>query len=207
MPEDVPPGVAPAVPPAAPLDGLRQLDPRSLRGLAHPLRMRLLAALREHGPATASQLAARLGESSGATSYHLRQLAAHGFIEDDPERGTARERWWKAAHRGNRVDTIEEFLHHPDPAVRGALATVLHEVATQHAEQLGTWLGTFHEWPEAWQRAWSISDFTVRLTPELAEQLGDEVHALIDSYRGRADDVPGTASVRIHYHAFPRTTD
>ena len=56
---------------------LHHLDARSLRGLAHPLRMRLLSALRRGGPATASQLAEKLGESSGATSYHLRQLAAH----------------------------------------------------------------------------------------------------------------------------------
>ena len=67
---------------------LHQLDARSLRGLAHPLRMRLLTALRRGGPATASQLAEKLGESSGATSYHLRQLAAHGFVEDAPEQ------WW-----------------------------------------------------------------------------------------------------------------
>lgn len=63
---------------------VRQLDARSLRGLAHPLRMQLLDALRFGGPATASQLAEKLGESSGATSYHLRQLAAHGFVEDAP---------------------------------------------------------------------------------------------------------------------------
>ncbi|BBJ43426.1 hypothetical protein SSPO_061440 [Streptomyces antimycoticus] len=99
-------------------DDVRVLDPRTLRGLAHPLRMRLLTALREYGPATASQLAARLGESSGATSYHLRQLATYGFVEDDPERGKGRERWWKAAHRGTRWNA-DKFLAHPDPAVRG----------------------------------------------------------------------------------------
>ena len=47
--------------------------------------MELLSVLRQRGPATASMLAERLGESSGATSYHLRQLAAHGFVEDAPE--------------------------------------------------------------------------------------------------------------------------
>ncbi len=70
----------------------RRLDARSLRGLAHPLRMRLLDALRVHGPATASGLAERLGESSGATSYHLRQLAEHGFVEDAPTARTSRTR-------------------------------------------------------------------------------------------------------------------
>ena len=62
-------------------------DPAALRALAHPLRGKLLAALRIDGPATASMLARRYGESSGATSYHLRQLARYGFIEDDASRG------------------------------------------------------------------------------------------------------------------------
>jgi len=93
----------------------RRLDPRSLRGLAHPLRMRLLSTLRHDGPATASQLAEKLGESSGATSYHLRQLAAHGFVEDDPERGKGRERWWRAAKEGTRFD--DSLFDSPDPAV------------------------------------------------------------------------------------------
>ena len=67
------------------------LEPRMLRGLAHPLRIRLRAELVEHGPATASQLAARVGQSSGATSYHLRQLAAYGFVAEAPGRGSGRE--------------------------------------------------------------------------------------------------------------------
>src|SRR5258708_3393681 len=113
---------SPATGPLAPED-IVTLDPRSLRGLAHPLRMRLMMSLRDHGPATASQLGDRLGESSGATSYHLRQLASYGFVEDDPGRGTARERWWKAVHRGQRMDAIEEFTKHPDPEVREAVGT------------------------------------------------------------------------------------
>ena len=69
-----------------PLDpNIHRVDARTLRGLAHPLRLRLLNTLREFGPATASGLADRLGESSGATSYHLRQLATYGFVEDAPD--------------------------------------------------------------------------------------------------------------------------
>jgi len=188
-------------------DAIAPLDPRSLRGLAHPLRMRLLAMLREDGPATASGLAARIGESSGATSYHLRQLAAYGFVVDDPDRGTARERWWKAVHRGSRFDSLEEFLEHPDPEVRGALTTFLHTVATDHAEQVGTWLGTLHEWPEEWRQAWDLSDYTIRLTPELALELDKQVHQLIESYRDRVPEgTEDSARVRIHFHAFPRRT-
>ncbi|MCZ4118820.1 winged helix-turn-helix domain-containing protein [Streptomyces sp. H39-S7] len=186
---------------------VRRLDPRALRGLAHPLRMRLLSVLRSHGPATASGLADRLGESSGATSYHLRQLAAYGFVEDDPGRGTARERWWKSVHRGSQLDSIGEFLQHPDPAVRGAMGVFMHEASTQHAQQLDTWLGTMHEWPEKWQLAWDMSDFAMRLTPELAEELTAQVHTLIESYRQKAVTEEETSSVRIHLHVFPHETD
>ncbi|NUS13734.1 MAG: winged helix-turn-helix transcriptional regulator [Streptomyces sp.] len=170
--------------------------------------MRLLAALREYGPATASALAARLGESSGATSYHLRQLAAYGFVVDDPGRGTGRERWWRAAHRGTRVESMTEFLDHPDPEVRGAINTLLYAQAATHAEQLSTWLGTMHEWPAQWHEASDVSDFTLRLTPELAAELGARLHALIESYRDLpAEPAAEAARVRIHLHAFPRRAD
>ena len=67
-----------------------------LRAMAHPLRLRLIGALRKEGPATASMLARMLYESSGATSYHLRILAKYGFVEDEHERNRGRERWWRA---------------------------------------------------------------------------------------------------------------
>lgn len=204
---DPPPADVPPPDPVLHAD-MPPLDPRSLRGLAHPLRMRLLAALREDGPATASALAARLGESSGATSYHLRQLAAYGFVVDDPGRGTGRERWWKAAHRGVRVDSMEEFTAHPDPEVRGAISALLYAHSAAHAEQLNGWIGTMHEWPAAWREASDLSDFSIRLTPELARELGDRLHALVESYRDRLPEpVEGSARVRIHLHAFPRRAD
>ncbi|MEV6654137.1 helix-turn-helix domain-containing protein [Streptomyces sp. NPDC051219] len=186
---------------------VRKLDPHSLRGLAHPLRMRLLATLRQNGPATASQLADRLGESSGATSYHLRQLAAHGFVEDDPALGKGRERWWKAAHDGTAFD--ETLYNDADPAVRGAADLFLHEVATIHTQELSTWLGTAHDWPDAWRRSSDMSDFTLRLTPGQTREMNERMHELVESYRALAPgpDAQDAAQVRIHLHAFPRSTD
>ncbi|MFH8606663.1 ArsR/SmtB family transcription factor [Streptomyces sp. NPDC018029] len=181
---------------------VHHLDARTLRGLAHPLRMRLLSSLRLDGPATASQLAARLGESSGATSYHLRQLAEYGFVEDDPERGKGRERWWRSAHQGTYTD--EDLIRDQDPEVRGALSTLLHEYATQHAQEVNTWIATRHEWSEEWDEAADISDFTLDLTPELASELAHKIHDLVESYRTPvpegAEDV---AKVRVHANVFP----
>lgn len=183
------------------------LDARSLRGLAHPLRMRLLTALRRGGPATASQLAEKLGESSGATSYHLRQLAEHGFVEDAPEHGKGRERWWRAIHGGVQFD--ESLLRHADPTVRGAASAFLHEVATTHAQELSTFLGTTHEWSEEWYRASDASDFTLRLPPALALELVQKMHDLVEHYRTQvsAEAAPDAEQVRVHTHVFPVRTN
>ncbi|MFF6913223.1 helix-turn-helix domain-containing protein [Streptomyces sp. NPDC012466] len=186
---------------------VRHLDARSLRGLAHPLRMQLLDALRFGGPATASQLAEKLGESSGATSYHLRQLAEYGFVEDAPERGKGRERWWQAIHRGLHFD--DALLKDSDPAVRGAADMYLHESATTQTRELSTWLGNRDSWPEEWSSSWDMSSATLRLTPELTLELIHKMHALIETYRDRtaAEDTPGAEQVRFHTHAFPIRTD
>ncbi|RSS36637.1 MarR family transcriptional regulator [Streptomyces sp. WAC07061] len=180
---------------------VRTLDARSLRGLAHPLRMRMLAALRHDGPATASQLAERLGESSGSTSYHLRQLAAHGFVEDAPGHGKGRERWWKAAHDGTAFD--ESLMYDGDPETRGAADAFLHEIATIHTQEISTWLGDAHNWSKEWRASSDLSDFTLRLTPAQSHELIHRMHELVNSYR----DLPqaeGAESVRFHTHAFPR---
>jgi DNA-binding transcriptional ArsR family regulator len=65
-----------------------------LRALAHPLRLQLLEVLHNEGPATATRLARQLGESSGATSYHLRALHRAGMVEEAEQRN-GRERWWQ----------------------------------------------------------------------------------------------------------------
>ncbi|RZE04078.1 transcriptional regulator [Streptomyces albidoflavus] len=206
MPSPSEPGATPE--PTAPSEHkVRTLDPRSLRGLAHPLRMRLFRALRESGPATASQLAGRLDESSGATSYHLRQLAAYGFVEDAPEHGKGRERWWRATSQGIRLEP--ERLNLADPVQRGAIDVLMHEVADNHTEELSTWLGTRHEWPTVWQEAYDLSDYSYRLTPAQAMELRERAGELLESFRtyeAQNADAEDAAPYRVHLHGFPRDT-
>ncbi|MEU3499816.1 winged helix-turn-helix domain-containing protein [Streptomyces hundungensis] len=196
-----------AAPPPENPAGERILDARSLRGLAHPLRIRILKSLRHDGPATASQLGDRLGESSGATSYHLRQLATHGFVEDDPARGKGRERWWKAVHNGT---SFADDLHtSSDPEVRGAANLFLHEIAGIHTQELSTWLATMHDWPEPWSTSGDLSDFTLNLSPAQLHELNEKLHAVVESYRtlSPGPDAPSdaeAAQVRVHLHSFPR---
>ena len=60
----------------------RLTDPRALRAYAHPVRMALVGLLRTEGPLTATRAAELLGESSGTCSFHLRQLAKYGLVEE-----------------------------------------------------------------------------------------------------------------------------
>jgi DNA-binding transcriptional ArsR family regulator len=181
-----------------------ELDPRRLRALAHPLRNRLLGLLRKDGPATATLLARRLGESSGATSYHLRQLAAYGFIEDDPERSrVGRERWWRSAHHGTTWrDT--DFIY--DPELRGVLDYWLREVLHRQLDRTETWLAERAEWDSNWVEAADLSDWILRLSAEQLAALRDELHTVLTRY-GELPAESGAEQIIVNLHAFPRRVE
>jgi hypothetical protein len=73
----------------------RLTDPRALRAYAHPVRMALVGLLRTERPLTATRGAELLGELSGTCSFHLRQLAKYGLVEEAGG-GTGREKPWRA---------------------------------------------------------------------------------------------------------------
>ena len=159
------------------------LDPHNLKGLAHPLRVRLLGILREEGPSTATRLADRLGQSSGATSYHLRQLAVYGFVVEDDERaGGGRERWWKSAHRRTMLGRPE--MRAAPIESEGFLRTV----AAENYERIERFVSELPRMPEAWDMASTLSDTLLRLTAGEAEQLRRELYEVVGRYR---EDRPG----------------
>lgn len=162
-----------------------RLDATSLRGIAHPLRVRILALLRESGPSTATRLAERLGQSTGATSYHLRQLATYGFVIEEAGRGVGRERWWRALHRGTVLD--DERVARDAPAETDAY---LRGVAAFYGERLDRWLGERPSLPPEWSAAATLSDWRLRLTPAEAKELHDQLLALIARYRRDQPDDP-----------------
>jgi DNA-binding transcriptional ArsR family regulator len=156
-------------------DAIQVTDVRALRALAHPLRLRLLGHLRLHGPATASGLGRAVGESSGATSYHLRQLAAHGFVEE-VEQGTARERWWRARHRMTSWQRSDLEAQEGGAEVRDAMA---HLQVEMHGRVLRTGLEQQERLGQAWADAGSMSDDALQLTPDQARALTDELDAVV----------------------------
>jgi DNA-binding transcriptional ArsR family regulator len=178
----------------------RVTDPEALRALAHALRGRLLYELRTNGPATASELGRRLGESSGATSYHLRILARYGFVEDDPDHAHGRERWWRSAHDLTYWDPAD---FEGQPGEREAAAEFLARVSADYARQFAAWLHEMHEWPREWQSATTSSDRLLTLDAKQLDELSRELEALLGRY---AELEPGEGSEHVHaiVQTFPR---
>jgi DNA-binding transcriptional ArsR family regulator len=167
-------------------------DVRALRALAHPLRSRLLGQLRLHGPATASQLGRTVGESSGSTSYHLRQLAAYGFVEEVEGHGTARERWWRARHRLTswRADEIEG--QEGGAEVEDELVRIQLDVRRR---VLRAWQEQRRQLGPAWTAAASLNDHVLRLRPDQARALADELNAVLARWNDEhPSDVPAEGS-------------
>src|SRR3712207_3008308 len=109
----------------------------------------MLGLLRVDGPATATTLATRLGLNTGATSYHLRQLAQHGLIVDDESRGNGRERWWKAAHRATH--TSSDVVR--DAAGEETLDAYLQSVVVVMTQLLQQAIEERPVLPDEWRRA------------------------------------------------------
>jgi predicted ArsR family transcriptional regulator len=173
------------------------LDSRQIRVLAHPLRSRLLGQLRLNGAATATRLAEVLGTNTGATSYHLRQLAEVGLVAEDAGAGHGRERWWRAAHD---VTSWERDNFAGDPDAQAASDWLTSNFAHQLAERIEDWNKGLADEPEAWRSAAVFSDYIMRLGPDqLTEMLG-ELDAVIERWRV---EKPGPDSRQVLLYLYP----
>lgn len=182
-------------------DEVRMLDTSALKALAHPLRVSIYDILSQFGPQTASSLAERLGESSGATSYHLRALAKHDLIREVEGRGTARERWWERP-RGSVSMTNPAAIK--TPAGRAATEVVVGEFYRRREEQLQDFLRkSMRTDPDSWKAM--LSSATARLTDEqfesLAAAIGDLVDDTVKKYRDQQG--PGVRPFTIRTDIFP----
>jgi DNA-binding transcriptional ArsR family regulator len=158
-------------------------DPLALRALAHPVRVRALSLLRTEGPLTATGLATRLALNTGVTSYHLRQLAQHGFIVEDATRGRGRERWWRAAQ--DSTWTSDAGLH--DEAGRDAYDAFLQSVALVHSERLQRAVEERPLLPEQWRRATTLSDWVRKMTPGQAAELKQAMFEVMERWPKESD--------------------
>jgi DNA-binding transcriptional ArsR family regulator len=178
-------------------------DVETLRAFVHPLRIRLLGALRLEGPATASELGRRFGESSGSTSYHLRQLARFGFVVEDADQPSKRERRWRAAHDVTTWRNID-FLG--DEVGRETIHTLQREQLRYLVDNLQRWHAEQDTWPAEWVDAAEHSDMHLRLHPDQLRAMSDELDAVIQRYveNQRSADDPAAARVAVHLVTYPQ---
>jgi DNA-binding transcriptional ArsR family regulator len=185
----------------------RVLDAATLKALAHPLRFQLIELLMEEGPSTASELGRLVGESSGSTSYHLRQLAKHGLIEEAPELGSARDRYWRGVRGGWTIDGFEILQQE---GTRDDAEMLLDEVLRARVHALRRWHRDAPRWGQDWVRATVEMTGRFRLTRPEVDALSRELVAVVERYRdlqtGRhlpGGEVPGAVPVRVQIEAYP----
>lgn len=168
-----------------------------LKALAHPLRARILGVLRLEGPATATTLGARLGESTGSMSYHLRQLERHGFVEDAPGLGKGRERWWRAAHDV----TVLSMADFAEGEGREAADLLRRQGLAYQQQVIDNYIEHELEWGRQWMEAVALDDALIHLTPEGLARLNEKIRDLMTE----ADEGPdsGATPVVVLYNAVP----
>lgn len=155
-------------------------DPRAMRALAHPLRIKLLELLMREGPLTATRAGHLLDESPGNMSWHLQTLARYGFVEETGgSRGRARP--WRLVSVGTRFSGTTS----DDPASAAALERLFYE--RSFAEVI-EWLAVRESYPLPWRDQGFATDLLTYLTPDELTALGHQVTELLLQYRDRTLD-------------------
>jgi len=176
----------------------------ALRAYAHPVRMKLILALRTRGPLTATQAGRLLSESSGTCSFHLRQLAKYGLVEETRD-GTGREKPWRATTTSTTWDDVQQTAE--ATAAAGLLAEVLAE---SYFAELMRWLEARSAQSEEWQRAAFIGDRFLWVTADELAQVGRDLAAVVDKYferQVRPELRPPGARLATYLHlGFPNVT-
>jgi DNA-binding transcriptional ArsR family regulator len=179
-------------------------DPQVMRALAHPARLAIMEHLSTTGEAvTATGCSEIVGLSPSATSYHLRELARFGLVEQAPSRGDARERLWRSPVQSWQLD-LEPG---DDAEVQAAEQTLLDVYLTRDFDRVRDWIRRARREPKEWHDAAVISGPMLLLTADELQSLNDAVFQLWEPYRRRnrqADPPAGARIVAIHYAALPQ---
>ena len=152
-------------------------DPRALRALAHPLRLELVELLGALGQATAAACGRQLGTSQASCSFHLRQLAKYGFVEQAPPSADSRERPWRlteleqnwSADAGPAADQLERIFVH------------------READRILAWLAD-DDAPPAWRKGSFVGGASVPVTIDELESIRAELRGALEPYVRRLSD-------------------
>ncbi|MFJ6196474.1 ArsR/SmtB family transcription factor [Micromonospora sp. NPDC092111] len=183
---------------------VRQItDSRVLAALSHPLRRRLMDALKVDGPATVGMLAERTDQAPANISHHMKVLAAGDLVTEAPELARdRRERWWKLVTRGVRWNNHD---FDADPAARA----VADAATSLNLDRQVALARAWHAADETTQAAWGDGPFSadrwLRLTPDELAELGTELTDLLARWADRAvpDDGRDRQPVFLFAHGIP----
>ncbi|MFG3603692.1 ArsR/SmtB family transcription factor [Micromonospora chersina] len=177
-------------------------DPQVMRALAHPARMAIMEHLSTmEGGATATECAEIAGLSPSATSYHLRELAKFGLIEEAPSRGDARERVWQAFSPSYHIESGQDA----DSEARAAELALTDVHLARDNQRARDWIRRAPDEPPDWYQAAWFSDSLLQVTAEELVEINQAVQALLDPYRRRLrrDPPEGSRTVAVQYRALP----
>jgi DNA-binding transcriptional ArsR family regulator len=186
-----------------PLGDIPISDPQAMRALAHPVRLAALSFLQRNGPATATMLATEVGATPSVTSWHLRHLATFGLVTDaDPDEvpDDRRQRWWKAAARGFRIEPGD------GPEYDAAYEVLGQQLMKVAREQIDTWLTeTAPTLSPEWLQTAGVSNTELWLSPDELRALALQIDQLLGTYamRPEADRPAGGRPVRVLRHYLP----
>ncbi len=189
---------------AEPAPNIREVtDARTLRALSHPVRLALIEELTLGGSLTATELGERIGESPTTCSFHLRQLAKYGFVEEAGG-GKGRARPWRMTTIGMSFGDS----HNNDPEYEIASRTLALMFRERSFERYRTWMETKASYPRQWREAAETNEAIFYVTAEELEQLNRDVTALLMSrYFGRITDKskrpPGSVPVEMLVMSWP----
>ncbi len=180
----------------------RVTDPRTLRALTHPVRIALIEELSLHGPLTATEAGERIGESPTTCSFHLRQLAKYGFVEEAGG-GTGRARPWRMTSIGMQISASDD-----DPAAALAAHALHRMLRERQLARYSQWIESRAGYPTEWREAASDSEYVFYLTVEELEALNRELFAfLAPRMRERLTDParrpPGAIPVEMLVLSYP----
>jgi len=187
-------------------EGVVQLtDPRALRAVAHPTRLKLIALLRRLGPLTATQAGERIGESPAGCSFHLRSLAKWGLVEEAGG-GRGRERPWQATAGGH-----EWAARGPSEEVDEAGDLLTRVVIEQWFDEALQWVDRRAGETREWSNAAIANDQMIAVTAAELEDIDRRVREILAPYAqrvGRPDTHPAGARNVAHIQlGFPFADD
>ena len=176
-------------------------DPRALRAMAHPTRLELIGLLRRGGPLTATQAAEKIGESASSCSFHLRQLAKYGLVEEAGG-GRGRERPWRAT----AISTEWPGRGESEEA-RAAGEMLSRVVIERYFESAIEWLERHPIEPKEWVEAAFSGDLHVQMTAAELLEVEAKLRELFEPFLERLEaQVPppaGSRPVTVIGLAFP----